>query len=549
MLKPSPAMTTVERTRTEENVQRFQNAVASNIEGFESTAPLEEQWNSVQIGLTNAGTEVLGYARRNQPDWFYDQQDVLTLALFMERRLAYNKWVASGNSLDHAKVKTIRSKTRAEVHRAKTNWLRSFKGLCPITIPKIKDANGNLCSSVDAQCARWGGHFHTVLNIQSQYDPTVFSSLKQRPVADELAELPTAVELSRAISRLTNNKAPGESGILPEMVKHAGAQFHQTLLCLIHQIWRENQVPQAWKDAELVPIPKKGDLSLCDNWRGIALLDVVGKVVGRLIQNRLQSVAERELPESQCGFRRGRSCTDQIFSVYQSVEKLYKYEHRTGGFLVFIDLRKAYDSVPRQALWCGLRTLGVPDQLVDLIASFHTGMQARVRVGDRHTDPISVNNGLRQGCSISPVLFNLYFSLVFERWNAEMAWILPGGGFTFNHSVNGNHFNRPRTRHQSTTVLDVEFADDAALFAPTLAAAQLPLETFHRISSAFGLTINFSKTKFVRCQPCKEDSLDATLLKLEEDTSVRDLVEGSSDVNCKYTCCAPASDRGCPGVV
>ena len=72
----------------------------------------------------------------------------------------------------------------------------------------------------------------------------------------------------------------------------------------------------------------------------------------------------------------------------------------------------------------------MPDQLVDLIASFHTGMQARVRVGDRPTDLISVNNGLRQGCSISPVLF----SLVFERWNAEMARILPGGGLTFNHS-------------------------------------------------------------------------------------------------------------------
>ena len=70
--------------------------------------------------------------------------------------------------------------------------------------------------------------------------------------------------------------------------------------------------------------------------------------------------------------------------------------------------------------------------------------------------------------------------------------------------VNGNLFTRPRTRHQSTTVLDVEFADDAALFAPTLAAVQLALETLHRISSAFGLTINFSKTKFVSCGTAAE---------------------------------------------
>ena len=109
-------------------------------------------------------------------------------------------------------------------------------------------------------------------------------------------------------------------------------------------------------DAELIPIPKKGDLSHCDNWRGIALLDVVGKVVGRLLQTCLQEFAEDVLPESQCGFRRNRSCTDHIFSTSQIIEKLY--EHRSSGFLIFVDLKKAYDSVPREALWRCLIILG-----------------------------------------------------------------------------------------------------------------------------------------------------------------------------------------------
>ena len=164
----------------------------------------------------------------------------------------------------------------------------------------------------------------------------------------ELADLHTREELARAIACLSNNKAPGESGILPEMVQHAGPGFSASLLALIHEAWREGIVSKAWCDAEVVPIPKKGDLLSCDNWRGIALLDVVGKVVGQLLQNRLQFLAEVELSDSQCGFQQGRSCTDQIFSVAQHIEKLY--EHRTQGFLVFIDLRKAYDSVSREAL-------------------------------------------------------------------------------------------------------------------------------------------------------------------------------------------------------
>ena len=112
-------------------------------------------------------------------------------------------------------------------------------------------------------------------------------------------------------------------------------------------------------NAVLVPIPKKGDLSLCDNWRGKALLDVVGKLVARLIADRLQVVAEMTLPDSQCGFRHGRGCSDMIFSVRQIIEKVH--EHHTKCFLIFIDLRKAYDSVPREALWVVLCKMGVPE--------------------------------------------------------------------------------------------------------------------------------------------------------------------------------------------
>ena len=77
---------------------------------------------------------------------------------------------------------------------------------------------------------------------------------------------------------------------------------------------------------------------------------MVGKLVARIVQNRLQVLAERELPESQCGFRRGRGCTDMIFMVRQLAQKAI--EHQTKQYFVFVDLRKAYDSVPVRL--CGL---------------------------------------------------------------------------------------------------------------------------------------------------------------------------------------------------
>ena len=91
--------------------------------------------------------------------------------------------------------------------------------------------------------------------------------------------------------------------------------------CVVCTLCRKCRVPGNWRDAILVPIPKKGDLSSCDNRHGISLLDVVGKVVARVLQVRLQKLAEDELPKSQCGFRRGRNCANMIFTVHQLVEK------------------------------------------------------------------------------------------------------------------------------------------------------------------------------------------------------------------------------------
>ena len=248
-------------------------------------------------------------------------------------------------------------------------------------------------------------------------------SVRQREVRDDLDSVPTHREIFKALGKLKNGKAAGTSGILPEMLKagRANGDFLAMLTELVETVWEEQCVPQEWVDAILVPIPKKGNLHRCDNWRGISLLEVVGKVVARVVQGRLQRIAEEQLPESQCGFRRGRSCTDMIFTVRQLTEKAV--EHRTKQFLIFVDLRKAYDSVPRAGLWAALKKLGVPDRLIGIVRSFHENMKANIRVDDELCDEIEVENGLRQSCTMAPTLFNLYAAVVAERWLERVSGI------------------------------------------------------------------------------------------------------------------------------
>ena len=106
------------------------------------------------------------------------------------------------------------------------------------------------------------------------------------------------------------------------MLLYGGPELQDRLLLLMEDVWRRGKAVKDWQDAEVVPIPKKGDLRKCDNWRGISLLDVVGKVFAQILQDRLQMVAETVLPESQCGFRKGRGCVDMVFATRQLIENM-----------------------------------------------------------------------------------------------------------------------------------------------------------------------------------------------------------------------------------
>ena len=187
------------------------------------------------------------------------------------------------------------------------------------------------------------------------------------------------------------------------------------LLDSVGDVWKQCEVPTDWQDVVLVPLPKKCS---CDNCRGIALLEVVGKVVARVLQERLQKLADDLLPESQCGFRKVRSCTDMIFTIRQLVEK--SWEDTTKSFFTFIDLKKAYDSITRVAMWRVLKKLGVPEKTVQLINSFHQEIKAQIHLDGSLLEQFEVSNGLRQACCVAPVLINLCSCVVVERWQARM---------------------------------------------------------------------------------------------------------------------------------
>ena len=413
---------------------------------------------------------MLSVSTRKSADWFHENEHVIRPAL-EKRNKQMKRWLSSRNDADRERYVKLKSLVQRLIRQTKNKWFQTKaaeiedkmnrsrpgwksirqlqeagRGLRPVTPRALRKEDGELCKTTEECHDRWRRHFEKVLNVASSFDGNAIAAVRQRPPHTELDVPPSDEELETALNALKSGKSGGKNGLTPELVKHVGMVFNEHLMELFQAVWEAGKVPKDWVDAVLVSIPKKGDLSLCDNWRGISLLDVIGKVFAHILKQRLQNVADSELAESQCGFRKGRGCMDMIFCVRQLIEKTI--EHEEVLYVVFVDLRKAYDSVPREAMWKVLEKYGFPPKMISLIQSFHENMSAELKIsGEILEGEISVSNGLRQGCTMAPTLFNLFFNMVVEAWRSLCA----DDGVTILYNVDGHLVGSRSSKHNTST--------------------------------------------------------------------------------------------------
>ena len=175
---------------------------------------------------------------------------------------------------------------------------------------------------------------------------------------------------------------------------------------IYQQIWKTHQWPQDWKRAVFIPIPKKGSAKEWSNYSTIALISHASKLMLRILQGRLQQYVNREFPDVQTGFRKGRVIRDQIVKIHWIIEKAREFQKNI--YFCFIDYAKAFDCVDHDKLWKILQEMGIPDHLTCLLRNLYAGQEATVRAGLGTTDWFQIWKGVCQGCILSPCLFNLH---------------------------------------------------------------------------------------------------------------------------------------------
>ena len=125
----------------------------------------------------------------------------------------------------------------------------------------------------------------------------------------------------------------------------------------------------------------------------------------KILQARFQQYVNRELPDVQAGFRKGRGTRDQISKIHWIIKKAREFQKNI--YFCFIDYAKAFDCVDRNKLWKILKETGIPDHLTCLLRNLYAGQEARVRIEHGTTDWFQIRKGVCQGCILSPCLFNL----------------------------------------------------------------------------------------------------------------------------------------------
>ena len=193
-------------------------------------------------------------------------------------------------------------------------------------------------------------------------------------------------------------------------------------------MWRKEAIPQDFKDASIIHLYKgKGNPQVCDNHRGISLLSIAGKILAKILLNRLNAHLDQAglIPESQCGFRKDRGTIDMIFTARQLQEKCQ--EQNVDLYMTFGDLTKAFDTVSRDGLWKIMAKFGCSPRYIAMVRQFHDGMQARLQNDGEYSEPFPVTNGVKQGCVMAPTLFSMMFSAISQMLFKTLMLVFQSG--------------------------------------------------------------------------------------------------------------------------
>ena len=466
--------------------QEYAVAVSNRFEVLGTLEEPEELWDAFKRETLKAAEECIGERPRSRSG---------VASREMLENIEESRAARLSGDLD--RYRTLSRRTRALLSRDKERYVRelaeevegrlnlndlrpAYRALNKLRSKSttqtstIRTADGQLVSDAEGYRARWAEYFEQLYRTDPPSGQLSVAGV-QIPAADPPIDEnpPSFAEVKEAVGKLRGGKAAGACNISAEMLKAGNDPMIHGLHAVLSAVWRSGTIPPDWRRGLVVPIWKgKGDRQDCNNYRGITLLSVPGKVFAHLLLMRIRSHLLKYQRPEQSGFTPGKSTTDRILALRVLVERRLAFQR--GLLAAYVDLKKAFDSVHRESLWEILRIRGVPAKIIDLLTGLYSGTDSAVKCGGGVSDLFPVEAGVRQGCVLAPSLFNTC-----------MDWIL---GKAVDQSLCGASVG-------NTKITDLVFADDAVILAESLDVLAMALEVLHEEAKPLGLRVSWTKTK------------------------------------------------------
>lgn len=324
------------------------------------------------------------------------------------------------------------------------------------------------------------GQLHSAPDTNNVQQQTIITELQHMECRkDDLNELDypiSARELKRMAKKLKNKKAASSDLIQNEMIKASCDLLMNVYMKLFSLVLNTGIFPSGWCEGLITPIFKAGDKSDPGNYRGICVSSCLGKLFSLILNERLLQFAETKklLHPSQIGFLRDNRTSDHIFTLRALIEK-YSHHYKQKIYACFVDFKKAFDSVWHEGLFHRILSYGIGGNIYALIKSLYTRSSCTVKLAKSKTDSFSYRRGVRQGCILSPLLFNLFVNE------------LP---LSFNQNETD-----PFTLPNGTKLNSLFYADDLVILSKSKRGLEKCLKTLEGFNAKWLLDINYKKTK------------------------------------------------------
>ncbi|KAI8493041.1 hypothetical protein Bbelb_290450 [Branchiostoma belcheri] len=346
---------------------------------------------------------------------------------------------------------------------------------------KVKKRKGSPAASDSELLSEWREYFSSLLNNFNNLE-------KELPLPAEqdlpiLTSPPTLEETKLAIKQLKPKKAAGlDDGITVEALQGGADTIAKMLHSFCAEVYTTLKPPEQWTTNVIIPLPKKGDLTQMTDYRGISLMSISAKTYNKILLNRIYDHIDPIMRTNQAGFRKGRSCVQQIHTLRRIIEGFKN--HQLPLWVTYIDFKKAFDCIDREMLFAVLRHYGIPKAVVDAISVLYRDSKRVVMVDGHMSESFQVTTGVLQGDVLAPFLFIIVIDYLLRRATADS----DSGIVTH---------PRASSRYPAKRINDLDFADDLALLESAQESTQAQLSKTASAAAEVGLVVSVLKTKYM----------------------------------------------------